>query len=98
MTDTFAGEPKETERRLINRFTHENMDGRFSREFAATLEEVPIKQLVDYLAYVKLATRIRGIRLAFATRVDRERYIDRFEMILAKFALAPMWRAGRATR
>jgi hypothetical protein len=69
---------------------HENGDGRVSSEFAATLEEVPTKQLVDYLDYISEIgdrDRVHGIRLAFATRVDRERYNDRFEMTLAKFAL-----------
>ena len=70
-----TNEARETERWLVNRFTHEKGDGRFSHEFAATLEEVPTKQLVDYLAYVSDIgdrDRVHWDRLAFATRVDRD--------------------------
>lgn len=85
-----ANEAKETERWMIEQLLREESNGGVIREFSAELQEVPTKALLDYLRYliqIDDLARIQSVRVAFAARVDRQRYDASFDRMLAQFAL-----------
>jgi hypothetical protein len=86
-----ANEAKETETWMIEKLLRKESDGRVLREFSATLQEVPTKELLDYLRYliqIGDLARIQSVRVVFAARDDHQRFDVTFDRMLSQFALA----------
>lgn len=86
-----ANYAKQTERWMVEKWLREVNDGRILREFAADLQKVPTRGLLDYLRYLiqfcDLA-RIQSINAVFAARADNQRYKAAFDKILGQFTLS----------
>ena len=86
-----ANEAKETETWMIEKFFRENANGNPLHEFSVTLQDIPTKELLDYLCYlirVNDPARVQCIRIVFKARLDHHRYNVTFNKILAGFAFA----------
>jgi hypothetical protein len=92
-----ANSAKQTGRWMVEKWLYEINDGRIMREFAADLEQVPTRDLVDYLRYliqfVDLA-RIQTINAVFAARADNQRYKTSFDKMLGQFTLSQCGTVG----
>jgi hypothetical protein len=86
-----ANEAKLTERWMVEKWLREVNDGSILREFAADLQKVPTRGLVDYLHYLiqfgDLA-RIQSVSAVFAARPDNQRYNVTFNKMLGQFTLS----------
>jgi hypothetical protein len=86
-----ANEAKETETWMIEKFFREKANGNPLHEFSVTLQDIPTKELLDYLCYlirVNDPARVQCIRIVFKARLDHHRYNVTFNKILAGFAFA----------
>ena len=67
-------------------------DGRILREFAADLQKVPTRGLLDYLRYLDSVSAtwlaFRALMPSFAARADNQRYKAAFDKILGQFTLS----------
>jgi hypothetical protein len=86
-----ANGARETQTRMIEKFFREKANGNSLHEFSATLQDIPTKELLDYLCYLTRVgdpARIQCIRVVFKARVDSYRYNCTFDRMLAGFAFA----------
>jgi hypothetical protein len=82
---------------VVEKFFREKASRNPLHEFAATLQYIPTKGLLDYLCYlfpVGDPDRVQCIRAVFKARIDSYRYNVTFERMLVGFAFADFAELG----